>query len=212
MKKKSSSTLARIHDIYSGGKISKDRLVGLADGFIAIIITLMVLEIPVPSSISNSSEVMAFGISILVYFASFIVVGLQWNRHHRILDNVREVSNSFIWKNLIYLFSLSLIPLLMKWIITSPGEILPAFSYALSYIFTDFCLRWIYLSSKENNSGFFHNLHVSYGRRKQALRMLISLVWILAILGLSVIAPQVEIIFLIILPVMVSLLNLFEKE
>ncbi|MDO4902291.1 MAG: TMEM175 family protein [bacterium] len=212
MKKKLTAPLGRIHEIYRGGKISKDRLVGLSDGFIAIIITLMVLEIPVPKSMSNTAEIATFGLSILIYFASFIVVGLQWNRHHHILERVEKVSNSFIWKNMIYLFSLSLIPLLMKWIISFPGEILPAFCYALSYIFNDFCLRWIYLSSREDGSGLFHNLHKSYGRRRQALRMLLTFIWIVLILVISVIAPQVEIFFLIILPVMISLQNLFEKE
>lgn len=212
MKKKITSPFGRIHEVYRGGKISKDRLIGLSDGFIAIIITLMVLEIPVPKSMDNQAEVANFGLSILIYFASFIVVGLQWNRHHHILERVEKVTNSFIWKNLIYLFSLSLIPLLMKWIINAPGEILPAFSYAASYIFTDFSLRWIYLSSKGENSGIFHNLNHSYGRRKQAARMLLALLWIVLILAISVISPQVEIFFLIILPVMISLQNLFEKE
>ena len=78
--------LGRIHKIYHGGKISKDRLVGLIDGATAIIITLMVLEIKLPTSSNSLTELHKFGFSILIYFASFIIVGIQWNRHH-ILPN-----------------------------------------------------------------------------------------------------------------------------
>ena len=104
--------LGRIHKVYHGGRISKDRLIGLIDGATAIIITLMVLEIKLPESAKDLTQLQNFGFAILIYFASFVIVGIQWNRHHHILDKVEKITNSFIWKNMIYMFFLSLLPLL----------------------------------------------------------------------------------------------------
>ena len=148
--------LGRIHKIYHGGRISKDRLVGLIDGATAIIITLMVLEIQLPKSAKDLTQLQNFGFAILIYFASFVIVGIQWNRHHHILDRVEKVTNSFIWKNMIYVFFLSLIPLFMRWILSSPTDVLPAFCYAMVYLFTDLGMRWITASAMGENTGFFH--------------------------------------------------------
>ena len=95
--------LGRIHKVYHGGRISKDRLIGLIDGATAIIITLMVLEIKLPESAKDLTQLQGFGFAILIYFASFVIVGIQWNRHHHILDKVEKITNSFIWKNMIYM-------------------------------------------------------------------------------------------------------------
>lgn len=203
--------LGRIHRIYHGGKISKDRLIGLVDGATAIIITLMVLEIPIPESTDKIEEISKFGLGILIYFASFVMVGIQWNRHHHIMEKVERVTNSFIWKNLLYMFSLSMVPLFMKWIISSPGAFLPAFSYAVVYLLTDFCTRWIHISSLGEDSGFFHG-GKDIRKKYHLFKTLVAIGWVLAILIMSVFLPQVEIFFLIILPVMISLFTIFEDE
>ena len=184
--------LGRIHKIYHGGKISKDRLVGLIDGATAIIITLMVLEIKLPTSSNSLTELHKFGFSILIYFASFIIVGIQWNRHHHILDKVDRVTNSFIWKNMMYMFFMSLIPLFMRWVLSSPNEVLPAFGYAMIYLLTDLATRWI-TASASGDTG-------------------VMVVWIAIIAFISIFLPQVEIFFLIVLPVVISLFTVFEDE
>ena len=66
----------------------------------------MVLEIKLPESAKDLTQLQSFGFAILIYFASFVIVGIQWNRHHHILDKVEKITNSFIWKNMIYMFFL----------------------------------------------------------------------------------------------------------
>lgn len=203
--------LARVSNFYHGGQISVDRLSALSDGFIAIIITLMVLEIPVPKNLANSAEIWELVRSVGIYFASFIVVGLHWNRHHYILDKVEKVSNSFIWKNLIFLFSLSLIPFLMKWMIQNPDATIPAMTYAMAYIFTEFCMRWIHLSAKGRRAGFFHRMET--GAKKAHLqRLVVNFITVVVALSLSFFAPQVQIFLLVLIPVLLSLSNIFANE
>lgn len=204
--------LGRIHKIYHGGKISKDRLVGLIDGATAIIITLMVLEIKLPTSANSLTELHKFGFSILIYFASFIIVGIQWNRHHHILDKVDRVTNSFIWKNMMYMFFMSLIPLFMRWVLSSPNEVLPAFGYAMIYLLTDLVTRWITASASGDNAGFFHGENRRIQRKYHLLHTGVMVVWIAIIAFISIFLPQVEIFFLIVLPVVISLFTVFEDE
>lgn len=204
--------LGRIHKIYHGGKISKDRLVGLIDGATAIIITLMVLEIKLPTSSNSLIELNKFGFAILIYFASFVIVGIQWNRHHHILDKVNRVTNSFIWKNMIYMFFMSLIPLFMRWILSSPNEVLPAFCYAMIYLLTDLAIRWIAASATGDNAGFFHGENRRVQRKYHLVRTGMMILWIAVIAFISIFLPQVEIFFLIILPVAISLFTVFEDE
>ena len=203
--------LNKMHKVYYGGRVSKDRLVGLVDGAVAIIITLMVLEIPTPETMDNSGEIHKFALSILVYFASFIIVGTQWNRHHHIMEKVEKVTNSFVWKNLIYIFTLSLIPLFMKWVISFPGEVLPALGYAVVYLLTDLCARWVHISSLGEKTGLFHGIRTPH-KRYHLSKSLVTTVWIISILAISIFIPQVEIFFLIILPVTISLFTVFEDE
>ena len=204
--------LGRIHRIYHGGKISKDRLVGLIDGATAIIITLMVLEIKLPTSSNSLTELHKFGFSILIYFASFIIVGIQWNRHHHILDKVDRVTNSFIWKNMIYMFFMSLIPLFMRWVLSSPNEVPPAFGYAMIYLLTDLATRWIAASASSDNAGFFHGENRRIQRKYHFLHTGMTVLWIAIIAFISIFLPQVEIFFLIVLPVVISLFTVFEDE
>lgn len=205
--------IKRINRYYHGGEISVDRLSALSDGFIAIIITLMVLEIPVPNSSHNALQIVELFRSVIIYFASFVIVGIQWTRHHRALENVHKVTNSFVWKNLIFLFSLSLIPLLMKWMIKNSEETIPALSYAAVYFFTEFCMRWIFVSSRSKGAGLFHRFENDKAMRRHLfVRLGFNFLAIIAVLVFSVFSPQLEIFFLIFMPVILTLSNVFADE
>lgn len=202
----------RASKYYHGGEISTDRLEALSDGFIAIIITLMVLEIPVPKSM-EVAQIFELSRALLIYFASFVIVGLQWTRHHRVLEKVRTVTNSFVWKNLMFLFSLSLLPFFMKWMIQNPTATLPALSYAAIYFFTEFCIRWVSLSSKTRGSGLFHYFEGGAALRKRhLLRLGFNLFSIIVVIFVSFWWSELEVFFLVFVPVILSLSNVFADE
>jgi uncharacterized membrane protein len=92
-----------------------DRLNAFTDGVIAIIITIMVLELPTPKGGDFAAlrpDLTLFG----AYALSFINVGIYWNNHHHMLQSARRVDGPVLWANLFLLFWLSLFPFVIRWI------------------------------------------------------------------------------------------------
>jgi uncharacterized membrane protein len=93
----------------------KNRLEAFSDGVLAIIITIMILEIKAP--VTNSFESLLSLLPIfLSYVLSFSYIGIYWNNHHHIFQAVKHVNGSILWGNLFLLFWLSLIPFATSWI------------------------------------------------------------------------------------------------
>jgi uncharacterized membrane protein len=91
------------------------RLNSFTDGVIAIVITIMVLELPVPKAPGLAAlrpELFLFG----AYALSFIKVGIYWSQHHHMLQAARQVDGRVLLANLFFLFWLSLIPFVMRWV------------------------------------------------------------------------------------------------
>jgi uncharacterized membrane protein len=95
--------------------MGKDRLAAFSDGVIAVIITIMVLELHVPQG-GYWSALAAIAPSFLIYVLSFIYVGIYWNNHHHLLHTVSRVDGLILWANLHLLFWLSIIPAATAWI------------------------------------------------------------------------------------------------
>jgi len=94
--------------------MSKGRLEAFSDGVIAVIITIMVLEMKPPPSPSASALVSAAP-AFLTYLLSFVFVGIYWNNHHHLLHAVHHIDGSILWANLHLLFWLSLAPFVTVW-------------------------------------------------------------------------------------------------
>ena len=91
------------------------RLEAFSDGVIAILITIMVLEMKVPHGVELSVLLPLFPV-FLSYVLSFIYVGIYWNNHHHMLHTCRKVTGGILWANLHLLFWLSLIPFATGWV------------------------------------------------------------------------------------------------
>ena len=87
----------------------KGRLEAFSDGVIAIIITIMVLEMHVPHGASFEAIAPLWPV-FLSYVLSFVIVGIYWNNHHHMFHSVKHVKGSVLWSNLHLLFWLSLLP------------------------------------------------------------------------------------------------------
>src|SRR5690349_3592102 len=97
-----------------GQLMGKSRLEAFSDGVIAIIITIMVLELKVPHG--TTLETLAPLTPVfLSYILSFIYVGIYWNNHHHMLHAVHKVNGGILWANLHLLFWLSLFPFATGW-------------------------------------------------------------------------------------------------
>src|SRR5262245_64384447 len=94
--------------------MSKGRLEAFSDGVIAILITIMVLELKVPKGHDWNAVRTVFP-GLLSYLLSFIFLGIYWNNHHHMLHAVERVNGATLWANLHLLFWLSLIPYCTEW-------------------------------------------------------------------------------------------------
>jgi uncharacterized membrane protein len=94
--------------------MNKDRLEAFSDGVIAIIITIMVLELKIPGN--TGIEALTPLIPVFVsYILSFIYIGIYWNNHHHTMQAVKSVNGAILWANLHLLFWLSLVPFVTGW-------------------------------------------------------------------------------------------------
>jgi uncharacterized membrane protein len=110
--------------------MEKGRLEAFTDGVIAIIITIMVLELKVP----QGADLAAVGSTIpvfLAYVLSFTNVGLVWNNHHHVLHATKCVNGAVLWANLFLLFWLSLVPFVIRWMDEEHFSSLPTASYGI---------------------------------------------------------------------------------
>ena len=94
--------------------MKKSRLEAFSDGVLAIIITIMVLEIKVPEGDNFSSLKPLIPIAVS-YLLSFLYIGIYWNNHHHMLHTVKYVNGKILWANMHLLFWLSLIPFATGW-------------------------------------------------------------------------------------------------
>jgi uncharacterized membrane protein len=97
------------------GRVGKDRLAAFSDGVIAIIITIMVLELRLPDD-AGVNALVTIAPSFVSYVLSFIYLGIYWNNHHHMLHTVSRVDGLILWANSHLLFWLSLVPAATGWL------------------------------------------------------------------------------------------------
>jgi len=95
--------------------LTPGRLEAFSDGVIAVIITIMVLElkVPGPDGVAGLRAVLP---TIFLYLLTFVQIGIYWVNHHYLVDEVETVSHGILWANLMFLFCLSLFPFATDWI------------------------------------------------------------------------------------------------
>ena len=106
----------------------KTRLEAFSDGVIAILITIMVLELHLPGG-ADWAALRTLGPTSCAYVLSFIYLGIYWNNHHHLFHLVDKVSGGILWANLHLLFWLSLVPFVTNWMGEHPHDPLPTAVY-----------------------------------------------------------------------------------
>src|SRR3954463_3320215 len=108
--------------------MGKGRLEAFSDGVLAIIITIMVLELKVPHG-SDWAALRPLLPVFLTYLLSFVFIGIYWNNHHHMLHAAEHVNGRILWANLHLLFWLSLIPFTTAWMGENAFGSLPTAAY-----------------------------------------------------------------------------------
>lgn len=134
--------------------MNKNRLEAFSDGVLAIVITIMVLEIKVPHG-DQWEHLQPLIPVFLSYVLSFIYIGIYWNNHHHMLHTVTKVNGKLLWANLHLLFWLSLIPFTTGWMGENHFAALPTAVYGMILLMSAiayFILQRIILQSQGENS------------------------------------------------------------
>jgi uncharacterized membrane protein len=116
--------------------MTKARLEAFSDGVIAILITIMVLELKVPEHDGGDWHALQPLLPVfLAYLLSFIFVGIYWNNHHHLLHACTKVNGKVLWANLHLLFWLSLVPFVTHWMGRNHNAPLPTAIYGVVLLF-----------------------------------------------------------------------------
>jgi len=110
--------------------MSKTRLEAFSDGVIAILITIMVLELKVPHG-SSWEAVRPTVFTLLLYLLSFVFLGIYWSNHHHMFHAIQKVNGAVLWANLHLLFWLSLVPFATAWMGENHFTALPTAIYGV---------------------------------------------------------------------------------
>ena len=110
--------------------MTRTRLEAFSDGVIAIVITIMVLELKVPHG-GGWDALRKIIPTLLTYVMSFVYLGIYWNNHHHMLHTTDRINGKILWANLHLLFWLSLIPFVTGWLGENHFEELPAAIYGV---------------------------------------------------------------------------------
>jgi uncharacterized membrane protein len=114
--------------------MTRNRLEAFSDGVIAIIITIMVLELRVPHG-ATFAALRPIAPVFLSYLLSFVFLGIYWSNHHHLLQVVEQVNGGVLWANLHLLFWLSLTPFVTAWMGENHFAALPAALYGVVLLF-----------------------------------------------------------------------------
>jgi uncharacterized membrane protein len=110
--------------------MSKTRLEAFSDGVIAIIITIMVLELRPPEA-SDLAALHELQWDFLAYVLSFVFLGIYWNNHHHLLHATTHISGGVLWANLHLLFWLSIVPFVTAWMGNHGSDSIPIAAYGV---------------------------------------------------------------------------------
>ncbi|MBT9331709.1 TMEM175 family protein [Paracidobacterium acidisoli] len=113
--------------------MDKGRLEAFTDGVIAIIITIMVLEIKLPQG--GTLAALTSGLPVFFAYAlSYVNVGIFWNNHHHMLQATEQVDGKVLWANLLLLFWISLMPFTIRWMDETHFAATPTASYGVDLV------------------------------------------------------------------------------
>src|ERR1041385_9406428 len=124
--------------------MGKGRLEAFSDGVIAVIITIMVLELKGPHGTALAAP-KPLAPALLSYVLSFVYVGIYWNNHHHMLHAAQHIDGRVLWANLHLLFWLSLVPFTTSWVGERPAAAIPTAIYGGVFLMAG--VAWLLLQT-----------------------------------------------------------------
>ncbi len=151
-------------------RLSPGRLEAFSDGVIAVIITVLVLELKVPAP-DGMAGIKAVLPSVFLYLLTFVQIGIYWVNHHYLADELETVSHGVLWANLLFLFFLSLFPFATEWIGVKGLSSFSTALYAAISIFPGlgYMALWIQVRSKSHERA-----HASFAKQLSSVLLYLA--------------------------------------
>ena len=131
--------------------MGKKRLEAFSDGVLAIIITIMVLELKQPDG-DKLNDLLTLWPTMLSYFVSFLFISVYWVNHHMLFQMTEKINSKILWCNLLWLFVMSFVPFATSWVGRYPQSFLPLCHYFVLMFMAGITFRLMYhLIQRENN-------------------------------------------------------------
>ncbi|WP_165004147.1 MULTISPECIES: TMEM175 family protein [unclassified Enterococcus] len=160
--------------------MTKSRLEALTDGVVAIVLTVLVLDIKIPDP-AGFQSLWNIRNTLLAYAISFIFVGVIWVNHHRVFQMADKINYRVVWANIFWLFWLTLCPSVTSWVGRNPGEFWPELSYVLVYTMWSFSFGILMRQVMKANEPDSHVVRVLSKDHRSALSMFINLCLIVGV-------------------------------
>lgn len=160
--------------------MTKNRLEAFTDGVVAIVITLLVLDIEFPD-IPSLSAVWDIRHTLLAYIVSFVFVAVIWVNHHRVFQMAEKINYRVVWANIFWLFWLTLCPATTSWVGQFPTEVWPEFFYVVVYTMWSFSFGVLCKQVVKANGPDAYVSRVLKRDRRSQISMVVNLVLIMAL-------------------------------
>nr|OTP17215.1 hypothetical protein A5888_001353 [Enterococcus sp. 9E7_DIV0242] len=134
--------------------MSKTRIEAFTDAVIAIIMTILVLEL-LPPKTDNWQALFDIGHKIFIYIISFIMLAIYWNNHHHMFQLVHKINGRVLWANNFFIFTLTLIPFATAWVGDFLDSLVPELLYGVVILLADvayYILMKELIRAEKNNS------------------------------------------------------------
>ena len=180
-----------------------NRLEAFSDGVIAIILTIMVLAIPMPEKLDQAGQ-LALLSSVAVYFVSFVVVANFWVMHRAFFDRYETVEPRTNWLNIVFLFALSLVPLLTKLVLEHPESSLVVVGYGGVFLAVNVLYTFMVMSMTD--------LHDRDKRRKVAKDAWQLPAICLVLIAVASVSPRIATFLYVVMPLASMVRGLLRRE
>ncbi len=164
-----------------------ERLGAFSDGVIAIIITIMVLDLHTPHE-NSLGAFLALWPTLLAYVLSYAIVAIVWVNHHHLVHHARRANGPLLWTNLLLLFFVSLIPFFTKWIAEAHLAPIATALYAANFVLT--CAAFIAFEHQVAAQLDAADVRLALARRRGNRRNWFALLVYAAASGLALVNPR----------------------
>jgi uncharacterized membrane protein len=168
--------------------MTTSRLEAFSDGVLAIILTIMVLDLKIPIG-DNINDLIPLIPKLFNYLLSFIFIGVYWNNHHHLFHAIKKINGNILWANLLLLFWLSLLPISTAWLGEHLHSKWPATIYGVILLMSSLSFRLIESLALKIEGQSQVIIKAIEDQKKEKITFILYLIGI----GISFISPEISI-------------------